>query len=148
MSASRSLVETALPAALTMPALSDAAANLARKALSPRTVRLNSDALAALKDWIAMSGRTRDDAALADYLAARHEAGIAPATLALTVAAVEAAARLSGDPSPAGNRAHPRRGPARRCRTWARPGCRPPMVPGGYRCCRRGQWRRIARWPP
>ena len=48
-----------------------------------------------------MSGRTLDDAALADYLAARHDAGIAPATLALTVAAVKATARLSGQPSPA-----------------------------------------------
>ena len=57
MSASRSLVETALPAPGALPALSDAAANLARKALSPRTARLYSDALAALDSWLAMSGR-------------------------------------------------------------------------------------------
>ena len=104
MSASRSLaiVETALPAPGALPALSPAAVTLAGKALAPRTVSLYRDALAALDDWLAMSGRTLDDAALADYLAARHDAGIAPATLALTVAAVKAVARLSGEPSPAG----------------------------------------------
>ncbi|MCY3755090.1 MAG: tyrosine-type recombinase/integrase, partial [Alphaproteobacteria bacterium] len=85
-----------------MPALSDGARKLAGAALAPRTVRLYSDALAALDTWLAAQGRAADDAALADYLAARHDAGAAPATLALAVAAVKAVARLAGQPSPAG----------------------------------------------
>lgn len=104
MPANRSLpsVETASPAALALPALSDGARKLAGAALAPRTVRLYSDALAALDTWLASEGRAADDAALADYLAARHDAGAAPATLALAVAAVKAVARLAGQPSPAG----------------------------------------------
>ena len=47
-------------------------------------------------------GAHADDAALADYLAARHDAGAAPTSIGMTVAAVKAAARLSGQPSPAG----------------------------------------------
>ena len=41
-------------------------------------------------------------AALADYLAARHDAGAAPTSIGMTVAAVKAAARMSGRASPAG----------------------------------------------
>ena len=50
MSANRALpsTETARPAARAMPALSDAAHKLARKALALRTIRLYRDALAAL----------------------------------------------------------------------------------------------------
>ena len=71
-------------------------------ALAPAAVlRAYSAALAALDRWLADQGRPADDAALADYLAARHDAGAAPTTVAMTVAAVRACTRLSGQPSPA-----------------------------------------------
>jgi len=88
--------------ALPVTALSDTARQLAGAALAPRTVALYRAALADLDDWLAAEGRTGDDAAIADWLAVRHDAGAAPSTLSLAVAAVKAAARLSGQPSPAG----------------------------------------------
>ena len=84
--------------------LSPSAQALARAALAPATVRAYRAALAALDRWLADQGRPADDAALADYLAARHDAGAAPASIAMTVSAVKAAARLSGQPSPAGEK--------------------------------------------
>ena len=83
-------------------ALSPSAQALAGAALAPATVRAYRAALAALDHWLAALDRAADDAALADYLAARHDAGAAPASIGMTVAAVKAAARLSGQPSPAG----------------------------------------------
>ena len=82
--------------------LSPSAQTLAGAALAPATVRAYRGALAALDRWLAEHGRAADDAALADYLAARHDAGAAPTSIGMTVAAVKAAARLSGLPSPAG----------------------------------------------
>ena len=99
---SRSLAAdpSGLPA--TAAPISEAAARLAGAALSPRTVRAYRLALAALDSWLAETGRQADDAAIADYLAARHDAGAAPATLGLAAAAVKATARLAGRPSPVG----------------------------------------------
>lgn len=82
--------------------LSAAAERLAGAALAPRTIRAYRVSLAVLDAWLAANGREASDAAIADYLAARHEAGAAPGTLCLAAAAVNAAARLSGQPSPIG----------------------------------------------
>ena len=82
--------------------LSEAAAKLAGAALAPATIRNYRAALAGLDSWLAEHGRAADDTAIADYLAARHEAGAAPGSISLIVAAVKAAAKLAGQPSPAG----------------------------------------------
>ena len=84
------------------PALSPSAQALAGAALAPATIRAYRAALAALDRWLAEQGRAADDAALADYLAARHDAGAAPTSIGMTVSAVKAAARMSGRASPAG----------------------------------------------
>ena len=84
------------------PALSASAQALAGAALSPRTIRAYRVALAGLDAWLAEAGREASDGALADYLAACHDAGAAPTTIGLTVSAVKALARLAGMPSPAG----------------------------------------------
>ena len=84
------------------PALSPSAQALAGAALAPATIRAYRAAIDALDCWLAAQGRVADDAALADYLSARHDAGAAPASIGMTVAAVKAATRLSGQPSPAG----------------------------------------------
>ena len=84
------------------PALSPSAQALAGAALAPATIRAYRAAINALGCWLAAQGRVADDAALADYLSARHDAGAAPASIGMTVAAVKAAARLSGQPLPAG----------------------------------------------
>ena len=84
------------------PALSPSAQTLAGAVLAPATIRAYRAALTALDRWLAEHGRAADDAALADFLASRHDAGAAPTSIAMTVAAVRAAARLSGQPSPAG----------------------------------------------
>ena len=99
---SRSLAAAPSGLPATAAPLSEAAARLAGAALSPRTVRAYRAALAGLDSFLAETGREANDAAIADYLAARHDAGAAPATLGLAVAAVKAAARLAGRPSPAG----------------------------------------------
>ena len=91
-----------VPSASPASPLSDAAARLAGSALAPRTVLAYRASLAALDTWLADHGRQPSDSAIADYLAARHEAGAAPTTLGLAAAAVNAAARLSGRPSPIG----------------------------------------------
>ena len=77
-------------------------------ALAPATIHAYSVTLAALDRWLADQGRAADDSALADYLAAPHDAGAAPSTIAMTVAAVKACARPSGQPSPAGGEGRPR----------------------------------------
>ena len=84
------------------PALSPSAQVLAGAALAPATVRAYRAALAGLDRWLAEQGRAAYDAALADYLAARHDAGAAPTSIGMTVAAVKAATRLAGQPSLAG----------------------------------------------
>lgn len=102
----------ALPAALSATpaadpaaapaALSASARALAGAALAPATIRAYRAALAGLDAWLAERGRAPSDAAIADHLAARHDAGAAPGSIAMTVAAVKAAAKLAGKPAPAG----------------------------------------------
>ena len=100
-SARASAGASAVPVKAASP-LSPSAQALAGAALAPATVRAYRAALAALDRWFAEQDRATDDAALADYLAARHDAGAAPTSIGMTVAAVRAAARLSGRASPAG----------------------------------------------
>ena len=82
--------------------LSEAAQRLASAALAPRTIATYRAALASLDSWLAEQGRTSGDAAIADYIAARHDAGFAPSTIALAIAAVKTAAKLAGHPAPVG----------------------------------------------
>ncbi len=82
--------------------LSMRAVGLAHAALAPRTCVLYRSALAGLDRWLA--GRPVTDALVAEYCAERHEAGWAPSTVALVVAAVRCMARLSDRPAPVGRR--------------------------------------------
>ena len=75
---------------------------LVEASLSPNTRRAYRGALRQLDAWL--EGRPLDDATLAVYLGALHEAGRAPATAALVVAATAFRARLSGLPPPGGAR--------------------------------------------
>ena len=90
---------TALP---TSEALSPAAQDLQGAALSPRTVELYQCALKALYGWLDAEGVELRDQTLANYCAARFEAGAAPATISLAVSAAKAHAKLGGHPSPVG----------------------------------------------
>lgn len=76
------------------------AAALARHERTPATLRAYGAALARLDEWLA--GAPLTDRSLADYLAARHADGLAPASLTVTVAAVAFTASRSGRPNPAG----------------------------------------------
>ena len=73
---------------------------LADASLSRNTRRAYLGALARLDAWRGTTPLT--DARLAAYLGAIFEAGRAPATAALAVAAVRFRAKLAGQPSPAG----------------------------------------------
>ena len=73
---------------------------LADASLSRNTRRAYLGALARLDAWQGTAPLT--DARLAVYLGAIFEAGRAPATAALAVAAVRFRAKLAGQPSPAG----------------------------------------------
>ena len=73
---------------------------LADASLSRNTRRAYLGALARLDAWRGPAPLT--DARLAAYLGALFEAGRAPATAALTVAAVRFRAKLAGQPAPAG----------------------------------------------
>ena len=87
-------------AALERPA--ETARRLAGASLSPHTRRAYAGALRRLDAWLA--GRPLDDHTLALHLAALHDAGRAPASAALTVAAAGLRARVAGLPPPAGER--------------------------------------------
>ena len=87
-------------AALERPA--ETARRLAGASLSPHTRRAYAGALRRLDAWLA--GRPLDDHTLALHLAALHDAGRAPASAALVVAAAGRRARLAGQPPPAGKR--------------------------------------------
>ena len=73
---------------------------LADASISRNTRRAYAGALARLDAWRGAAPLT--DARLAAYLGAIFEAGRAPATAALAVAAVRFRARLAGQPAPAG----------------------------------------------
>ena len=92
-------LDTAPVAALPVE-VSPAAARLIQDSTSANTRRAYRGALARLDVWLA--GRALDDAALAAYLGELDEAGKAPATASLTVAAVRFRAKLAGLPDPVG----------------------------------------------
>ena len=73
---------------------------LADASISVNTRRAYAGALARLDAWRGTAPLT--DARLAAYLGAIFEAGRAPATAALAVAAVRCRAKLAGQPAPAG----------------------------------------------
>ncbi len=83
-----------------LAAVPGSARRLAQASLSPHTRRAYAGALRRLDAWLA--GRTLDDRTLALHLAALHDAGRAPASAALAVAAAGFRARLAGRPPPAG----------------------------------------------
>ena len=78
----------------------EAAAELIARSASAHTRRVYASALGQLAAWL--DGRRLDDASLAAYLGYLHQAGRAPATAALAVAAVRRAARDAGEEPPAG----------------------------------------------
>ena len=77
-------------------------AAFAAASISPNTRRAYSGALRRLDAWLA--GRRLDDQALAAYLAELHDQGRAPASASTVVAAACFRARLTHEPSPAGER--------------------------------------------
>ena len=88
--------DTAGPLAVATPTTR----KLADASLSVNTRRAYAGALRRLDAW--RGAAPVDDASLAVYLGALFEAGRAPATAALAVAAVRCRAKLAGQPAPAG----------------------------------------------
>ena len=88
--------DTAGPLAVATPTTR----KLADASLSVNTRRAYAGALRRLDAW--RGAAPVDDASLAVYLGALFEAGRAPATAALAVAAVRFRAKLAGQPDPAG----------------------------------------------
>ena len=78
---------------------STTARRLVNASVSDNTRRAYAGALRRLDAWLA--GLRLDDAALAAYLGALHDAGRAPATAAMVVAAASFRARLAGTTPPA-----------------------------------------------
>ena len=83
-----------------LPAVREKARELAAASVSANTRRAYEGAFRRLRDWLA--GRPFDDATLAEYLAARFEAGHSPAVAGQVVAAVRFYAKLGDQPSPVG----------------------------------------------
>ena len=83
-----------------LPAVREKARELATASVSANTRRAYEGAVRRLRDWLAR--RPLDDATLAEYLAARFEAGHSPAVAGQVVAAVRFYAKLGGQPSPVG----------------------------------------------
>ena len=90
------------PAAPPLERPAATARRLAAASLSPNTRRAYAGALHRLDAWL--DRRDLDDATFALYLAELHDAGRAPASAALAVAAAGFRARLAGQPPPGGPR--------------------------------------------
>ena len=78
----------------------ETARELAAASVSANTRRAYEGALRRLRDWL--DGRSLDDATLAEYLAARFEAGDSPAVGSQVVAAVRFYTKLGDQASPIG----------------------------------------------
>ena len=76
------------------------ARRLVDASISTNTRRAYAGALGQLDAWL--DGRPLEDARLAAYLAELHDAGRAPSSAAMTVAAARFRAKLAGQSSPAG----------------------------------------------
>ncbi len=83
-----------------LPAVREKVRELAAASVSANTRRAYEGAVRRLRDGLA--GRPLDDATLAEYLAARFEAGHSPAVAGQVVVAVRFYAKLGGQPSPVG----------------------------------------------
>ena len=83
-----------------LPAVQETARELVAASVSANTRRAYEGAFLRLRDWLA--GRPLDDATLAEYLAARFEAGHSPAVASQVVTAVRFYAKLGGQPPPVG----------------------------------------------
>ena len=99
---------------------------LADASISLNTRRAYLGALARLDAWRGTA--PVDDASLAVYLGELFEAGRAPATAALAVAAVRFRAKLAGQPDPAGGSDRPRVGRLPSARPPTGAGARPPPL--------------------
>lgn len=82
--------------------VSAGARRLIRASVSDNTARSYRSALKAVDAFAAAAGKPLTDALLTEFITARHEAGVAPATLRMAVAAVSFRARKSDAPSPVG----------------------------------------------
>ena len=118
--------DTAGPLAVATPTTR----KLADASISVNTRRAYAGALRRLDAW--RGAAPVDDASLAVYLGELFEAGRAPATAALAVAAVRFRAKLAGQPAPAGGSDRPRVG------RLPSHGRRPGPGPGRPRCARTG----------
>ena len=128
------------PAAPPLERPAATARRLAAASLSPNTRRAYAGALHRLDAWL--DRRDLDDATFALYLAELHDAGRAPASAALAVAAAGFRARLAGQPPPGGPRtarvlAGYRRTAAERGRGQA-----PPFGAPSHATCRA-----VGKWP-
>ena len=123
--------DTAGPLAVATPTTR----KLADASISVNTRRAYAGALRRLDAW--RGAAPVDDASLAVYLGELFEAGRAPATAALAVAAVRFRAKLAGQPDPAGEAT------ARVLAGYRRTGRRPGPGPG--RPAERGRARRDSR---
>ena len=105
-----------------LPAVQETARELVAASVSANTRRAYEGAFLRLRDWLA--GRPLDDATLAEYLAARFEAGHSPAVASQVVAAVRFSLPrervTDGQPTSAGLD-----------RRVARRAATPPQAPGG-----------------
>lgn len=80
--------------------VSDATRRLIRSSVSKNTRTAYASALRAFEQWL--DDRPLTEALVADYLTERFEAGLAPSSIEMIVAAIKFAARLSGAPAPLG----------------------------------------------
>lgn len=93
-------LKVAPPTSPPSPAVSSQLADLFDASLAPNTRRAYLRALVRLD--AALDGQPLTDHALAEHLTALHTHGLAPASIALVVAAVRFRAKLAGHRSPAG----------------------------------------------
>ena len=73
---------------------------LIQASVSEETLRVYTSALHTLSAWL--DGRSPTDALISEYLTLRHQAGLSPSSISLIPAALQFAARLSGEESPIG----------------------------------------------
>ena len=88
------------PAVIQADEIEELLFDLAARSAAANTRRVYEGAIRRLHAWLA--GRPLTDETLARYMAERHAAGLAPASVAMTVAALRRAARLRKSPSPVG----------------------------------------------
>ena len=78
----------------------EATQQLIQASVSEETLRVYTSALHTLRAWL--DGRSPTDALISEYLTLRHQTGLSPSSISLIPAALQFAARLSGEESPIG----------------------------------------------